>query len=219
MIDFYQIYYAEEQKQEIYPFATPYYNEGLTIFFENEIIASLVPNSRSDKIAVCSWKLKKKLKWYMGKHRPITPELLESDYDVLSFTKNSNYHQMLNCADTHHKGFKSIMKTLLEGIGKKMVHEVKQPIYQNHFSVRREIYQDYVKNWLIPCMEFIKNDPGMYKMATVDSNYHNLNKKDAAKREYLMQKIGFPFYPLATFLLERLFSIYIETQKLKVTWL
>ena len=216
---FYQIYYAEEQKQEIYPFAIPHYNEGLSIFFENEVIASLVQDSRADKVAVCSWKLKKKLKWYLGRPRPITPEVLESDYDVLSFTKNSNYHQMLNAADVHHPGFKATLRKIVEGIGKKMPHEVKQPIYQNHFSAKREIYGDYVKNWLVPSMELIKNDAEVYKLATVDSKYHNLNKKDAATRDYLKEKIGFGYYPLVPFLLERLFSIYVDHQKIKVTWL
>lgn len=216
---FYQIYYAEEQKSEIYPFAIPYYNERLTVFFENEVIASLVPGSGSDKIAICSWKLRKKLRWYLGKPRPLTEDVLETDYDVLSFTKNSNNHQMLNCADMHHPGFKATLKKIVEGIGKKMPLEVKQPIYQNHFSARREVYQDYVAQWLSPAMDLIMNDPDINALAMKDSNYSKVNKTDSASTDRLKAMIGLTYYPMVPFLLERLFSIYVDHHKIKVTWL
>jgi hypothetical protein len=137
-----QIYYDDSQKAACFPFARLYRNDTLTVFFENAPIAELVLASETEKIAVVSWKLKQKLRWYIGKPRELTQEVLESDYDVLSFTKNSPAHQMLASAARHHKGFKEGMQILCDHIGLKVPGEVKQPIYQNHFSAKREIYRD-----------------------------------------------------------------------------
>lgn len=211
-----QIYYEEEQKVHCFPFARLYYNPNLTIFFESSVIKDVVLASESEKIAVCSWKLKQKLRWYIGKHRELTQEVMDSDYDVLSFTRNSASHQMLAAANKYHKGFKEGMQKICDHIGLKVPGEVKQPIYQNHFSAKREIYQDYVQNFLSPAMEFMSTD--MKELAMSDSNYSQLSRSKITP-EYLMDKIGLPYYPLSPFLLERLFSVYIQNKKIKVTWL
>lgn len=213
-----QIYYEDHQKAHCFPFSDLYYNDQLTIFFENAVIKELVMAYDYEKIAVCSWKLQQKLRWYIGKHRPLTQEVMDSDYQVLSMTRNSPHHQMLASADRHHKGFKEGMTKLCAHIGLKLPGEVKNPIYQNHFSAKLEIYQDYVKNFLSPAMEFMSSDPEMKAIATSDSNYSNLSKS-GAKPEELMDKIGMPYYPLSPFILERLFSVYIHNKKIPVTWL
>lgn len=221
-MQFYQIYFHESQKQNMWPFAIPYYNDGLTIFFENEVIVKLVTETKADKIAVVSWKLKNKIKWNLAPPRrpeELTEEVLNNDYDVLPLTRNSRYHQMLAAADQNHPNFRSTMTKIVEGIGKIMPFEVKVPIYQNAFSAKREIYQDYVNDYLIPVMELVKSDPEIYKLATVDSNYTTLTRKDCLSATELQERIGMPYYPLIPFILERLFSVYIENKKIKVTWL
>lgn len=219
MIDFYQIIYREDQKEKLFPFAVPYFNEKLTPYFESSCIVRLVKTSTGSKVSVCSWKLKEKLKWNVGRQREITLELLESDYDVLSFTRNTQDHKMIALAEVWHKGFAAAMQKLVEGIGKKWPYEVKTPIYQNSFSAKTEIYQDYVKEYLEPAINFIESDPEMYKIAMADSKYSELNKAGCVTSQYLQEKIGIPFYPMSPFLLERLFSVYIENSKMKVTWL
>lgn len=220
-----QIYYDKSvdqdgltQRDYIYPFAYPYYNESLTLFFENDLIRKLVPLAEKEKLAICSWKLREKMRWYIGKPRELTQNVLDSDYEVLSFTKNSQRHQMLASAYQHHKGFKEAIAKLCDHLGLSIKYEIKNPIYQNHFSAKIEIYRDYVLNFLSPAMDYIMSDPEMYKMATIDSNYSALSK-NGIKPEYLQDKIGFPYYPLSTFLLERLFSIYCQNKKINVTWL
>jgi hypothetical protein len=214
-----QVYYAEEQKAHCFPFADLCFNERLTIFFENEPISRLVLASEDEKLAVCSWKLRQKLRWYIGKPRELTQEVLNSDYEVLSMTKNSHHHQMLASADRHHKGFKVAFQKICDHIGLKVPGEVKIPIYQNAFSARIDIYKLYVSNYLKPAMDFIQNDASMYELATIDSNYSQLNRQSAAKSDYLMSQIGFPYYPLCPFILERLFSVFAQNHKIKVTHL
>lgn len=203
----------------MYPFASPYFNEKLTVFFENTPIVNLVKEAESSKISVCSWKLKQKLRMYIGRPREITQELLESDYEVLSFTKNTIYHDFFAFADRHHANFRTTFEKMLAAAGLKMPSRVKNPIYQNAFSARADIYKDYVKTYLTPCMEVIQYDVKINELAMVDSNYSQLSKMSVEMGEYLRSKIGIPFYPLAPFLLERLFSVYCQNNKINVEYL
>ena len=211
-----QIYYHERQKVHCFPFSKLYYNESLTIYFENDVIKKLVMASTAEKIAVTSWKLKEKLRWYIGRPREITQELLESDYEVLSFTKNTKYHKMLAAAEAWHPGFLAVFDKILSKIGVVRPVEVKIPIYQNHFSCKREIYQDYVQNYLSPAMDCIQNDPEINAMAMRDSKYSDLTHQSA---EHLKNKLGISYYPLTPFLLERLFSVYVQNKRINVTHL
>lgn len=214
-----QIYYKDDQKSACYQFADLYFNQGLTIFFENSVIKDLVLASTDEKIGVCSWKLKEKRKYNILRPREMSQEVLETEYDVLCFTGNSKNHRMLAAAENWHPGFRKTMQVILDMIGQKMPGEVKTPIYQNSFMAKLGIYQDYVKNWLAPVMEGTLKDQMVYKLMTVDSKYSQLAKKDAASPEYLQEKIGMPYYPIAPFILERLFSIYCNNNKIHVTQL
>lgn len=211
-----QIYYKDEHLKNIYPFAKACKNEGLTVFFENDVIARLVTETKADKIAVCSWKLKDKMRYYIGKPRQITQELLNSEYEVMSFTRNTENHKMLAAAAMWHPGFLTTFDKILDSIGVRRPGEVKIPIYQNHFSARRDIYQDYVKTYLIPAMEVITNDKEINALAMQDSKYSDLTHQSA---EHLKEKLGISYYPLIPFLLERLFSIYVSNKRIRVTHL
>jgi hypothetical protein len=211
-----QLYYNDEQQEKIFPFAVPYKTEGLTVFFENYWIKELVLASKDEKIAVCSWKLKEKLRWYIGQRRELTQQVLETDYEVLTFTRNTKYHQMLAAANAWHPGFLKTFDKILAKIGVTRPNEVKIPIYQNHFAARTEIYKDYVQNYLVPAMDCIQNDAEINEMAMRDSKYSDLTNQSAA---HLLLKIGICYYPMIPFLLERLFSVYVSNKRIAITYL
>lgn len=213
-----QIIYKEEHRAECYPFANVYFNDKLTIFFENSVIIDVVGKSTADKIGVCSWKLRQKQRWNVPKSREITQELLESDYDVLSFTRNTHHHQMLYAAERYHPGFKALMRDLCESAGLEMPDEVNQPVYQNAFICRREIYMDYLTRYLVPIMVSVGR-VDLWPRCYADSGYSQLVKKDAIAPEVLQASIGVPYYPMIPFLLERLFSIYCHNNKIKVSYI
>lgn len=216
MTEFYQIYYDDKQLKTMYPFAIPYKNEGLTVFFENEVIKKLVTESKADKISVCSWKLKLKMPWYIGRPREITQELLESEYEVMSFTRNTENHRMLSAAALWHPGFIGTFDKILAAIGVRRSGDVKVPIYQNHFSAKATVYKDYVSSYLIPAMDAITNDKEINALAMADSKYSDLTHQSAV---HLKEKLGISYYPLVPFLLERLFSVYVHNNKIRVTHL
>lgn len=214
-VDFIQIIYNQEHQKECYPFARVLFNNKLTHFFENTIIAAEVLSSKADKISVCSWKLRQKMRWNVCRPRELTEEVLKTDYEVLSFTCNTKYHTMIEAADKWHPGFSGIMKRLLNSIGQLMPSEIKTPIYQNHFAASYEIYKRYVNEWLIPIMNVMDDD----KECWLDSGYSQLAKTDALRPERLQELIGVPYYPMHPFILERLFSIFCHNKKIKVDYL
>lgn len=211
-----QIYYHEDHLKELYPFSIPYFNQSLTVFFENKVIADLVPKAKVDKIGICSWKLRMKQRgFYIGRPKEITQEVIEGDYDILSFTKNTKYHTMLASAAQSHQFFQPTFDKILGKIGKSRPGEVKNPVYQNHFCARTDIYRDYVSQWLIPAMEVMESDPEIRELCYKDSNYSNLSGESAAN---LQKQIGLSYFPMHPFLLERLFSVYHNVMKIKVTY-
>jgi hypothetical protein len=215
--ELYQIYYDQKQKEKLLPFSIPYFNEGLSIFFENKIISDIVTASTADKVGVCSWKLKEKLRSRVGLRVPLSLEVLNSDYEVLSLTKNSKKHTMLAHLYHWHPSSKRALELLWSKLGFKLCGEVKNPIYQNHYVAKREIYQDYVTNFLNPAMEVIKTDEELNKLMMSESNYGKLNRE--ADIRSVKAKLGLNYYPLAPFILERCPSCFFQLKDYKISYL
>jgi len=215
--ELYQIYYDEKQKEKLYPFSIPYFNTGLTIFFENKVLADIVSVANTEKIGVCSWKLAEKMRARVGLRVPLTLEVLNSGYEVLSLTKNSKKHTMLAHLYHWHPSSKQAMELLWQKLGFKLCGEVKNPIYQNHYVAKREIYQDYVNNFLNPAMELIKTDEELNNLMMKDSGYGKLSRE--ADTKSVKEKLGLDFYPLAPFILERCPSCWFDMKGIKISYL
>lgn len=217
-LNFVQILWKDEQLPQLYPFATPYFNDTLSPFFENSIIAHLVPRTEADRIAVCSWNLRYKSKRFsVPPVSEITFEKLMSDYDVYAFTRNSSAHQMLAALKYHHNGLE-LFRSICAAIGLSCPSEVERPIYQNAFCARTEIYREYVHKALAPAMEVMEQDPKIREGCWADSKYYSL--KDITPQNDFAQRVkrflGVDYCPMHTFLLERLFSVFIHGKGLNI---
>ena len=209
----YQIYYKDEHLKELYPFAIPYKNEGLTIFFENTIIAKLVMESTADKIAVCSWRLHQKSRNIF----PITKAALESNYEVMGFKIVSAKHTMIAMLKQWHQDAVPALDLLWTKLGFKRPGEVRKALYMNHYAARMDIYKDYVTNFLIPAMELITKDEQLHEIMTRPSGYGRLTRHNDLKS--VRSKLGMDDYPLAPFVLERCPSLYYEMKGVRITYL
>lgn len=217
MSELHQILYDEKQRHKLYPFAIPYFNDTLTIFFENDVIKKVVSTTTTDKIAVTSWKLGDKLRMRVGMRGALTQDALNSDYDVLSFTRNSKKHQMLAMANAWHKGFLPTIRLLWEKLGYKMPSEAKQPVYQNHWSGKTTIYKKYVEEFLAPGMKLVETDEQLRSMMLQSSGYGHLNRQ--ADLKSVKEKLGLLEYPLCPFIFERCPSLFFDLHKIRVTYL
>lgn len=140
--------------------------------------------------------------------------MIDGDYEVLSFTRNSPHHDMFAAAEVWHPGFTNVFDEMMEKIGaNRPIGKIKTPIYQNHFSARRDIYLKYIYTYLNPAISALESMPE----ARRDSGYSKLIGQPAS--EEMVKKIGLPYYPLACFLLERLFSVFCQNEGIKVSHL
>jgi len=116
-----------------------------------------------------------------------------------------------------HPSSKQAIELLWSKLGFKLCGEVKNPIYQNHFVAKREIYQDYVTDFLNPAMELIKTDEELNKLMMSESNYGKLNRE--ADLRSVKAKLGLDHYPLAPFILERCPSCYFDMKGVQISYL
>lgn len=214
MTELHQIWYDEKQRYKLFPFAIPYYNEGLTIFFENVPIRKLVTETTAERIGVCSWRLGDKMRKH---HRENIITGMDSDFQVLSFTRNSFRHQMLAMSNAWHPGFMPTIRLLWEKLGLKIPSEAKNPIYQNHFLAKTSIYRDYVDNFLVPAMELTEKDEELNKLMTQPSGYGKLSR--GCDLRSVKAKLGMDDYPLAPFILERSPCLYFQLKGYKISYL
>lgn len=216
-LEFFQIFYHESQLPELYDFAIPYKNIKLTNYFENSVIAHLVPSATADYVCVASWRLRQKRELgftpYIVKDTSLSEEkILSIDADVMNLRPFRQGHQALTLASNWHgpawdEGLKDLKKMI------KVPKEIKTPIYENHFIARREIYQDYVKNQLIPTIAYMEERPEIYSK---DSGYLSKLKREPERIRDYQQKTGRKDWPIGVFLLERLFSMWIDDKDLKI---
>jgi len=210
-LDFIQIHYKDEQKEEMYDFATPYFNKVLTPYFENSVIAELVPNCESDYVGVCSWRLRKKRgDMFRLLDKTLTKDkILNADFDVAILTPRSPTHNVMGMASHWHgQAWDNAISDLRKFI--KVPNVVKHAVYENHFIANSEIYKDYIIHCLNPVMDYMATR----SMYFVDSGYHT--RKSAEDLEAYRKLTGRMDYPIAPFVLERLFSIWINDKNFKV---
>lgn len=221
-VDFWQIYYREGQEKHIYPFAKPYFNENLTVFFENSVIFDKVLTSEADKVAVCSWALREKRTMIIPPKRELTEEVLKEDFDVMSFTKNAPGHNMLVAmGEWRPKGveIKDVLLLLWKKMGLKAPNHTTYPIYQNAFCARRDIYLKYVKEFLCPAMILMEYDDELRDMCMQDSGYTRTITNRPVYFESVKANLGLEWIPFHPFILERCFSLWIENKNLKIVYL
>src|SRR5678810_620061 len=153
-LSFTQIYFKDEQLPHLYPFATPYKNETLTPYFENEVIRTLVPTIEADLIGVCSWRLKEKrnesstpfiLTKAYGDTALTEERILSADFDVAVLTPRNNLHKPLAMASNWHgkawdDAFVVLKRYLYNSQRIKIPDELTHTIYENHFIAHRDLY-------------------------------------------------------------------------------
>lgn len=221
-LEFYQIYFEDGQLNHLYPFAIPYKNNNLTLYFENSCIADIVPQTKADLVGVCSWRLKQKrgdssTPMVLQGDLSLTEEkILSHDFDIAVLTPRSNRHQPLSMASQWHgkawdDAFLVFKEDFLKPIGINIKGELQKAVYENHFIAKRGIYHEYVSECLRPAIAFMDER----SVFLADSGYVR-KKRDPKEIKAYQEKSGRQDWPISVFILERLFSIWIEGKGFKV---
>jgi|GEM_PF-1478959 len=226
-LDFYQVYYEKEQRQEFYDFAIPYLNIELTPYFENSVLRSLVVNSTADFVSICSWKLRRKRNAmptiYVLKENALTLNkeiILSKDFDVAILTPRLAGHKTLFMSKHWHgqawiESFSSLSSFLETKLKIEVPSELKYAIYENHFIAKKDIYLEYVLSCLTPVMEYMEENKSIFE---VPSGYrkHKERLGDFVSIEKYEETTKLKDWPIGVFLLERLFSIWIDSRNYAV---
>lgn len=228
-LDFIQIIYEDLQAEQCYSFSRIYKNTKLTPYFENSVIAEIADinngkdrgQSEYDLIAICSWRLRQKrgdlLQVVKMAEKSLTHEkIVNADFDVAVLTPRSPSHKPLAMASHWHgkawdDAFKVFKEFLKRDLGVSVPDELKHAVYENHFVATAEIYKDYVNTYLIPSIEFMHRNSDVF---LCDAGYEK--RKTADERKRYFELTGRKDWPIAPFILERLFSIYCEGRNFKI---
>lgn len=221
-LEFYQIYFEDGQIKHLYPFAIPYKNTDLTLYFENSCIAEIVPKTTADLVGVCSWRLKQKrgdssTPMVLQGDLSLTEEkILSHDFDIAVLTPRSNRHQPLYMASQWHgkawnDAFLVLKEEFLKPLGIKIKGEPQKSVYENHFIAKRGIYHEYVSECLRPAIAFMDER----SVFLADSGYVR-KKRDPKEIKAYQEKSGRLDWPISCFVLERLFSIWINGKGFKI---
>lgn len=218
-VNLYQIYWKEEQLSNLFDFSIPYKNEKLTYFFENSVIVDIVPRETSDKVGIASHALRQKVGHGIPMRQEFTKEVIEWDYDVLYLGRKQVEHRMLYLLDQWHPGAREILELIFVKLGLDKPKDPKDPIYQNHFIAKTEIYKEYVGQFLKPAIELMSYDEEISKMCMEDSQYFKLKPPYSEFATRCREAFGIDYVPLHTFICERFFSCWIHGKPIKVRYL
>ena len=208
-IKIYSIIYNDEQVIEYQRYDNSYIKtiEQLSYLFEYNCIIDIIDNFKidDDYLGIFSHKFpfktglfKKKLYW-----------LLENnpDFDIYGLCLQYNLRgKYLDFTEKVHPGFKELFYPLCKDLGL----EVKEPeyvIYSNFVIMKTSIYKDYVNDIIKPAIYLLETK---YKdLAWKDSNYKGL------PMDQLKLHTELDYYPMFTFVLERLLNMYINNRNFK----
>jgi len=206
--EIYTICYKEGQVTEFKPYMNKVNSvEQKSYLFEYNVMIALQDTwdrSGSKWCGVFSHKFpyktaffKKKVEWILEYEK----------VDLVSFCPKLN-KPYLQFTEEQHPGFLALFKELCQSIGL-VYKEPRVAIYGSFFVMSPPNYSNFLNSCLKPAIEYMENHPDREKFF-IDSKYKGLAKDD------LFEATGLTYYPMITFLLERLVSVWAETNKLKV---
>jgi hypothetical protein len=204
----YTICYKEGQDTEFRPYMNKVSSvEEKSYLFEYNVMLALQDTwdkSGSRWCGVFSHKFpyktaffKKKVEWILEYEKA----------DLVSFCPKLS-KPYLQFTEEQHPGFIPLFKELCQYLGLTF-KEPRVAIYGSFFVMDSMTYWNYIEHCLKPAIEYMENHPNRDKFF-IDSKYSGLPKVQ------LKIVTGLDYYPMITFLLERLVSVWAETNKLKI---
>lgn len=175
------------------------YNAMLDIF-DNKL-----ENVKDDEyVGVLSWKFPQKTRIFDKKL-----ESLIKDKDIYTFCHPLPNPSYMNYSESHHPGLKHLVKTLCDKLGLMYKDSPKNVIYSNFVVAKKHIYKNYVENVIKPSLELLEGE--LWDLANKDAGY-----KRGLPKDQLKQQTGLEYYPLLVFVIERMWSQYLNNKNYTV---
>lgn len=205
--ELYSIKYQENQLVEY----TPYFNKIKTIeeksyLFEYNPIINIVEKSTTNEyIGIFSHRFPNKTGFY----KKIVLHILDKEKaDVVNFCKPMKDY--LGFTEKEHPGFIKIFEIVCKKLDLKIRPNKITTIYSNFFAAKGNVYREYV-NILKQAIDIMENDSEIKKLCWQDTNYSSLTK------DALFNYTQLPHYTFHTFILERLFSVWLDNNNFSIS--
>jgi hypothetical protein len=111
-------------------------------------------------------------------------------------------------SEVQHCGLTNLVIRTCNHLGIKYNDNPECVTYSNFFLMKRDVYIDYLENYIIPAIKFLENE--IWEDVNRDAGYVG-----GLSREELFKACGLTHYNFLTFILERLVLQYISHKKLK----
>lgn len=212
----YQIWYDDQTRKMCSDYFTPFHNPELTPFFENQVIYDLCSQGRhleSEWFGVLSPVFFSKA-WRGGVRPTYMRERMSAETDLVSFHYSRNPNIILQGHSHHAKSkgnFKDIVQRVLRmsGIDWDVHNPLRFPVLMNYVVARDWVWDRYFNEMLEPCMDVMRDATGELKeLIWQDAEYGK--GRTQTMRRHLQATLGVPYYPMHTFILERLWSVWLE---------
>lgn len=209
-VEIHSIKYLDSQVVEYIPYDNSAIKtiEQKSYLMEYNVFNDLVPKFKDDGYySVFSWKFPFKTGYYKKAMGKILEEIGYKDYDVINLCQPLD-KPYLEFTEEQHPGFMELFNLVCKDLNLE-VKEPKHTVYSNFFLAKGGVYKEYLTSVLQPAIELMETK---YKdLAWKDADY-----KSGLPKEQLQEATGMEYYPFHAFILERLFSVWIDNKELKV---
>lgn len=213
-VKIYSITYSQQQPCEYVCYDNSHIRTTAqkSYLFENNVIIDIIDNHYDSieelYLGIFSWKFgmktgifPKKLYWLLEKN---------PDFDIYNFCRPLSMPYML-FTEKVHPGFLERFTYLLRKLDIPYC-EPKNVVYSNFFIAKKEIYKDFVNTLIKPSITIMETDDYLKTKVFMPCNYNGLSS------DKLKEFTGMEYYSFHTFVLERLFSFYLEQHKELKIW-
>lgn len=213
-----QIYFEDSQKQFLDSGFIPLKNDVCGKYMENLVIKSLwelKDYEHSDYYGVLSWRFQKKMDL---SSQDIEKHMQSDNFnsDVYNFHGEDRTKNIFLKDDAFHNGKLSVIANFVfEKQGYKDILSLKTPlIYCNYWIAKKEVFNKYVEDILIPAIDLMENDIQINKLANENSGYFEyLDREEYRPENNRTEKargiFGVPYYTFHPFICERLMSVFL----------
>lgn len=223
MIKIFQIYYDDEQKQNLIRGFIPYYNQGKSVYVENQCISDIRHSDLikgADYIGTFSHRVNKKV--FKLSFEGVSQSIASKpDVDIFSPAMENLRFKPLNKPQPpyfpNHLNMKDLAVPFLNDmkdlniIKKSSIDLWTKPypiILRNYWIAKQEVFIDYVDNFLSKVFELIESYDNDNWIFTACKCYPNKPPRS------WQETTGFLEYPIIVFILERLINIYLHDRNL-----
>jgi hypothetical protein len=201
-----QIYYDNYSKSKLDPGWNPYFNRKANVFMESQVITDVIDDGYhefADYFGVFSWKLSYK---HHTDSQWIFNTMVEDRFrnDLYLFPVARRARSVWHNEPQMRLAIAGEIVMRKIGLNVDLMALRTRVIVANHFICRSEIYEEYQRDFLKPCLEVMRetDDPALRSILSKDSGHLFSDRiLNRVKSIY-----GVDYYSLQPFVAEQLFA-------------